>query len=151
MIDSVRRDLPSGTVTFLFTDIEGSTKLLRELGAVAYTQALLEHRRVLREAFARHGGVEVGTEGDSFFVVFPTASGALEALEAQEALGRGPIKRAHGAATATAHLVEEDYVGEEVRKGARIAAAGWVWAGSRLGTSSYSCQPGDRVNSASPF
>ena len=55
----MRPDLPSGTVTFLFTDIEGSTKLLHELGPEAYAEAMLEHRRVLREAFARNGGVEV--------------------------------------------------------------------------------------------
>ena len=54
------RDLPSGTVTFLFTDIEGSTRLLRELGE-AYVTAFVEHRRILREAFTRHSGVEVGT------------------------------------------------------------------------------------------
>jgi predicted ATPase/class 3 adenylate cyclase len=125
MMTTVRRDLPSGTVTFLFSDIEGSTQLLQELGAVAYTEALLEHRRVLREAFARHGGVEVGTEGDSFFVAFPTASGALEgAREAQEGLSPGPISVRMGLHTGTAHMAEDDYVGEDVHKGARIAAAG---------------------------
>ena len=76
IMSAVRRDLPSGTVTFLFTDIEGSTKLLHELGAEAYAEALVEHRRILREAFARHGGVEVDTQGDAFFVAFPTAPGA---------------------------------------------------------------------------
>ena len=60
-------ELPTGTVTFLFTDIEGSTRLLHELGD-DYADALAEHRRVLREAFARHGGVEVDTQGDAFFV-----------------------------------------------------------------------------------
>jgi len=70
--------LPTGTVTFLFTDIEGSTRLLHELGE-AYADALAEHRRVLREAFARYGGVEVDTQGDAFFVAFPTAPGALSA------------------------------------------------------------------------
>jgi class 3 adenylate cyclase len=62
---SVRSDLPSGTVTLLFTDIEGSTKLLHELGAEAYAEALAEHRRLLRDAFTRHGGVEVDTQGDA--------------------------------------------------------------------------------------
>ena len=124
-MESVRRNLPSGTVTFLFTDIEGSTQLLHQLGAGPYAQALLEHRRVVREAVARYGGVEVGTEGDSFFVVFPTASGALKAAaEAQEALAQGPISVRMGLHTGTANLVEDDYVGEEVHKGARIAAAG---------------------------
>ncbi|HJQ50480.1 MAG TPA: adenylate/guanylate cyclase domain-containing protein, partial [Gaiellaceae bacterium] len=80
-------ELPRGTVTFLFTDIEGSTRLLDELGAEAYGSRLAEHRRVLREAFERHGGVEVDTQGDAFFVAFPTALGALEAArEAQEVL-----------------------------------------------------------------
>src|SRR5205823_1654723 len=65
--------LPTGTVTLLFTDIEGSTKLLQRLGTDAYTDALAEHRRVLREAFTRHDGVEVDTQGDSFFVAFFTA------------------------------------------------------------------------------
>ena len=73
----VRGDLPSGTVTFLFTDIEGSTRLLHELGEQAYADALAEHRRVLRDAFGRHGGVEVDTQGDAFFVAFRTASGAI--------------------------------------------------------------------------
>jgi len=69
---SASSHLPSGTVTFLFTDIEGSTRLLHELGD-AYADALAEHRRVLREAFARHGGVEVDTQGDAFFVAFARA------------------------------------------------------------------------------
>src|SRR3989441_8361734 len=121
----MRRDLPSGTVTFLFTDIEGSTKLLRELGAETYAEALLEHRRVLREAFARHGGVEVDTQGDAFFVAFPTGPGALEAAaEAQEPLAQGPIRVRMGLHTGTPHLAEEGYVGHDVHKGARIAAAG---------------------------
>jgi len=64
------RTLPAGTVTFLFTDIEGSTRLLHELGPEGYAAALAEHRRVLRQAFAAHGGVEVDTQGDAFFVAF---------------------------------------------------------------------------------
>ena len=75
----MRADLPSGTVTFLFTDIEGSTRLLHALGPDAYGDALAEHRRTLREAFAAHGGVEVDTQGDAFFVAFPTAEGAAAA------------------------------------------------------------------------
>ncbi len=70
MIRGVARDLPTGTVTFLFTDVEGSTKLLHELGAEPYAEALATHRRILREAFTRHGGVEVDTQGDAFFVAF---------------------------------------------------------------------------------
>src|SRR5436309_11239577 len=123
-MSAVRRDLPSGTVTFLFTDIEGSTKLLHELGAEAYAEALVEHRRILREAFARHGGVEVDTQGDAFFVAFPTAPGALQAAqEAREALAPGPIRVRMSLHTGTPHLTEEGYVGHDVHKGARIAAA----------------------------
>ena len=85
------RELPSGTVTFLFTDVEGSTKLLHALGDEAYADALASHRRIVREAFRRHGGVEVDTQGDAFFVAFPTAPGALAAAtEATDALARGP-------------------------------------------------------------
>src|SRR6478672_6134476 len=75
----VARELPTGTVTFVFTDVEGSTRLLQQLGADAYADALAEHRRALREAFVRHGGVEVDTQGDSFFVAFSTAPAAVAA------------------------------------------------------------------------
>ncbi len=119
------RDLPSGSITFLFTDIEGSTKLLHELGSSSYAEALREHRRVLREAFLRHDGVEVDTQGDAFFVAFPTARGALEAAdEAQMELMSGPVRVRVGIHTGTAHVTEEGYVGVDVHKGARIAAAG---------------------------
>jgi len=122
---AVRRDLPSGTVTFLFTDIEGSTKLLHELGADGYSKALAEHRRILREAFTSHGGVEVDTQGDALFVAFPTASGALEAaIESRESLASGPIRVRMGVHTGTPHLSDEGYVGQDVHKGARIGAAG---------------------------
>ena len=87
--------LPSGTVTFLFTDVEGSTRLLHELGAERYAEALAEHRRVIREACAADGGVEVDTQGDAFFFAFPTAPGAVAAAEAMtEALAAGPIRGA---------------------------------------------------------
>jgi predicted ATPase/class 3 adenylate cyclase len=116
------RDLPAGTITFLFTDIEGSTRLLRELGAEGYADELARHRRVLREAFERHGGVEVDTQGDAFFVAFPTAPGALEAArEAQREFGL-PVRM--GLHTGTPLLTEEGYVGMDVHRAARIAAAG---------------------------
>jgi predicted ATPase len=116
------RELPRGTVTFLFTDIEGSTRLLHGLGADEYASALAEHRRVLREAFERHGGVEVDTQGDAFFVAFPTAPGALEtAREAQDALEL-PVRM--GLHTGTPLLTAEGYVGGDVHRAARIAAAG---------------------------
>src|SRR5690348_15363026 len=103
------RELPSGTVTFLFTDIEGSTRLLEELGAEKYASELAEHRRVLREAFSRHEGVEVDTQGDAFFVAFPTAPEALAAAsEAQEALTI-PVRM--GLHTGAPLLTDEGYVG----------------------------------------
>jgi predicted ATPase len=121
----MRSDLPSGTVTFLFTDIEGSTKLLHELGPEGYAEALAEHRRVLRDAIARHGGVEVDTQGDAFFVAFPTAPGAVDAAaETQAALAAGPIRVRMGLHTGSPHLTDEGYVGEVVHQGARIASAG---------------------------
>ena len=121
----MRNDLPTGTVTFLFTDVEGSTKLLRELGAEAYAEALAEHRRLIREACAAHDGVEGDTQGDAFFFAFPTAPGALAAAEAMtEALASGPIQVRVGLHTGTALVTEEGYVGEDVHRAARIAAAG---------------------------
>jgi predicted ATPase/class 3 adenylate cyclase len=121
----VRSDLPSGTVTFLFTDVEGSTRLLEELGAEAYAAVLADHRRVVRDAFARHEGVEVDTQGDAFFVAFPTASGALRAAaEICERLEAGPIRLRMGVHTGTPLLGDEGYVGHDVHRAARIAAAG---------------------------
>ena len=120
-----RTDLPSGTVTFLFTDVEGSTKLLHALGAEAYADALAEQRHQLREAFTRHGGVEVDTQGDAFFVAFPTAPGALAAArEATATLAGGPIRVRIGLHTGSPHLTAEGYVGADVHRAARIAAAG---------------------------
>jgi predicted ATPase/class 3 adenylate cyclase len=125
MMTPVRGDLPSGTVTFLFTDVEGSTKLLQELGAAEYAEVLAEHRRILREAFTACGGVEVDRQGDAFFVAFPTAPGALEAAaEALKGLAPSPIRVRVGIHTGTPLLAEEGYVGQDVHKGARIAAAG---------------------------
>jgi predicted ATPase len=121
----VRADLPSGTVTLLFTDVEGSTLLLHDLGVEQYAQALAEHRRTLRDAFGAQGGVEVDTQGDAFFVAFPTASGALQAAaEALEGLGAGAIRVRMGIHTGTPHLGEEGYVGVDVHRAARIAAIG---------------------------
>jgi predicted ATPase/class 3 adenylate cyclase len=125
MMTPVRRELPSGTVTFLFTDVEGSTKLLHELGAEGYALALAEHRRILRQAFDAYGGVEVDTQGDAFFVAFPTAPGALgAAADALAGLIAGPIQVRIGVHTGTPHLAEGGYVGVDVHRAARIAAAG---------------------------
>jgi class 3 adenylate cyclase len=121
----VSRELPAGTVTFLFTDVEGSTKLLHELGADEYAKALAEHRRVLRAAFGGYGGVEVDTQGDAFFVAFATPPDALAAAsEATEALAPGPIRVRIGIHTGTPLLGEEGYVGVDVHRAARVAAAG---------------------------
>ena len=112
-------------MTFLFSDVEGSTKLLHELGAEAYADALAEHRRTLRRAFTAHGGVEVDTQGDAFFVAFATATGAVGAAdEAVNALGSGPIRVRIGVHTGIPHRTDEGYVGEAVHLAARVAAAG---------------------------
>jgi predicted ATPase/class 3 adenylate cyclase len=121
----MRADLPAGPVTFLFTDVEGSTRLLHQLGESAYADALSEHRRVLREAFGRHGGVEVDTQGDAFFFAFGSPDGALEAAQdGGRALGSGPIRVRVGIHTGTAFRTAEGYVGADVHRAARIAAAG---------------------------
>lgn len=117
--------LPAGSVTFLFTDIEGSTRLLRELGAEGYADALATHRRLIRNACAHHGGVEVDTQGDALFVAFPSArAGIAAARAAQQALAGGPIQVRMGLHTGRPHLTDEGYVGEDVHLGARIASAG---------------------------
>lgn len=119
----MRTDLPSGTVTFLFTDIEGSTRLLHHLGPDAYAEALAAHRRALRSVFEAHGGVEVDTQGDAFLVVFPTAEGAAAAaLEGVAALEEGPIRVRVGLHTGTPTVTDEGYVGADVHLGARVAA-----------------------------
>ena len=117
-------ELPRGTVTFLFTDIEGSTRLLHDLPDT-YPLALAEHRRVLREAFARHDGVEVDTQGDAFFVAFARASDAVAAAEdGQRALAHGPLRVRMGIHTGEPTVTAEGYAGLDVHRAARIAAAG---------------------------
>ncbi len=116
--------LPGGTVTFLFTDVEGSTRLLQDLGE-RYTEVLAEHRRALRKAFALHGGVEVDTQGDAFFVAFARASDALAAAAAAtDALSKGPVRVRMGLHTGEPLVTPEGYVGIDVHRAARIAAAG---------------------------
>ena len=117
-------DLPTGVVTLLFTDVEGSTRLLHDLGD-DYGEALQEHRRRLRAAFTAHEGVEVDTQGDAFFVAFAGASNAVAAAaDCQRALADGPIRVRMGLHTGEPRLTEEGYVGLDVHKGARIAAVG---------------------------
>jgi predicted ATPase len=115
--------LPTGTVTFLFTDIEGSTRLLHELGD-SYADVLAEYRRVLRDAFARHGGVEVDTQGDAFFVAFARAADALAAAREVQAALSGPIRVRMGVHTGEPLVTDEGYVGIDVHRAARIASAG---------------------------
>jgi YVTN family beta-propeller protein len=124
-------ELPSGTVTFLFTDIEGSTKLLHELGGPRYAEALAEHQRILRGAFAAHHGREVDTQGDSFFVAFRRAKDAVAAaVDAQRDLAAASwpagtqVKVRMGLHTGEPQVGEERYVGLGVHKAARIGAAG---------------------------
>src|SRR6266566_4648428 len=117
-------DFPRGTVTLLFTDIEGSTRLLDELPD-AYPSALAEHRRALREVFARHGGVEVDTQGDAFFVAFARASDAVAAAaEGQRALAHGPVRVRMGLHTGEPTVTADGYVGLDVHRASRIATAG---------------------------
>jgi len=116
------RNLPAGTVTLLFTDIEGSTRLLHELGEERYAAELAQHRRALREAFDRHGGVEVDTQGDAFFVAFAEARDAVEAAREAQASLSVPVRM--GLHTGTPLLTDEGYVGTDVHRAARIAAAG---------------------------
>src|SRR5690349_4198806 len=114
------RDLPTGTVTFLFTDVEGSTRLLHELGD-GYAKVLAEHRHVLRDAFAHHGGVEVDTQGDAFFVAFARATDALTAAREATAALDGPIRVRVGVHTGEPLVTDEGYVGIDVHRAARIA------------------------------
>jgi WD40 repeat protein/class 3 adenylate cyclase len=124
------QELPEGTVTFLFTDIEGSTQLLHRLRE-DYALLLADHHRLLREAFASWGGREMGTEGDAFFVAFPKATQAVAAAAgAQRALAEHPwpegvsVRVRMGAHTGEPWVAEEGYVGIDVHRAARIAHVG---------------------------
>jgi predicted ATPase len=120
----VQPELPTGTVTFLFTDIEGSTRLLQELGD-RYAEVLAEHHRELRAVWLRHEGFEVDTQGDAFFVAFGRASDAVAAAaDAQRALAGGPVRVRMGLHTGEPLRTGESYVGIDVHRAARIAAAG---------------------------
>jgi predicted ATPase len=120
----VTRRLPSGTVTLVFTDISGSTALLRDTND-GYAALLADHRRVIREAAARHDGAEVDTQGDAFFIAFARASDALAAArEVVTGLQTGPVRVRIGIHTGEPVLTEEGYVGLDVHLAARIAAGG---------------------------
>src|SRR3954467_4259820 len=123
-------DLPTGTVTLLFTDIEGSTQLLHHLGA-RYGDVLADYRALLRSIFQAHDGHEVDTQGDSFFVAFPRAVDAVNAaVEIQRALAAHPgpdgvaIPTRMGLHTGEPQRGGEGYVGLDVHRAARIGAAG---------------------------
>ena len=123
--------LPEGTLTFLFTDIEGSTRLIDYLGSAVWADCLAAHHGLIRAAVAEHDGLEVNTDGDAFFVVFTDASAALAAaLDAQESLAahpwpeRAPLRVRMGIHTGEARLGGDNYVGIAVHQAARICAAG---------------------------
>jgi ABC-type oligopeptide transport system substrate-binding subunit/class 3 adenylate cyclase len=127
---SVRSELPSGTVTFLFTDIEGSTGLLKKLGD-KYADVLADQRRIFREIFTRWHGQEVDTQGDSFFISFPRATDAIAAaVEAQKALAKHAwpegvkVRVRMGLHTGEPFVAQEGYVGMAVHRAARIGATG---------------------------
>jgi class 3 adenylate cyclase len=124
-------ELPTGTVTLLFTDIEGSTKLLEELGRERYAEALARHRDLLRQAFSERGGYEVDYEGDAFFVSFASADAAVSAavsgqraLDAEQWPDGYPLRVRMGAHTGEPLAVPPKYIGLDVHRTARIMAAG---------------------------
>jgi predicted ATPase/class 3 adenylate cyclase len=126
---SPARRLPEGTVTFLFTDIEGSTKLLHRLGE-KYVHVLSRHRELMRDAFDRSGGCEIDTQGDAFFVAFRSALGAVgAAVESQRSLrdeawpDDEKLLVRMGIHTGKPIVVDDNYVGMDVHRAARICSA----------------------------
>jgi class 3 adenylate cyclase len=122
--------LPTGTVTFVFTDIEDSTELLKRLGD-EYPEVLSAHRRLIRGAFSRHDGIEIDTQGDAFFFAFPRAKDAVAAaVEAQRAHtaadwpGGEAVRVRMGLHTGEPAIHEEGYVGLDVVRAARICTVG---------------------------
>src|SRR3982074_1171544 len=122
-------DMPAGTVTFLFTDIEGSTRLLYALGD-AYAKVRGEHATIVRDAIAAGGGTEVDTAGDSFFAVFPSPRGAVHAavmaqraLDAHDWPAGSPVRVRMGLHTGEGVLSGSQYVGMDVHRAARMADA----------------------------
>src|SRR5262245_5448062 len=120
----------SATATFLFTDIEGSTALLKQLRE-RYPEVLADHHRILREAFAAHGGREIDNQGDAFFIAFRRAREAvLAAAAAQRRLAKhdwpdgASVRVRMGIHTGEADLAGERYVGVSVHRAARISALG---------------------------
>jgi len=123
------RRLPTGTLTLLFTDIEGSTHLVQTVGAARYADLQADHRRLLRAAFAAHGGHEVDTQGDAFFAVFTHATTAVSAaIDAQRALASHPwpedgaVRVRMGLHAGVPVRTDEGYVGVALNQGARVCA-----------------------------
>jgi len=123
-------ELPTGTVTLLFSDVDGSTELVKGLGE-RYGDVLADHRRLVREAFTEHRGIEVDTQGDSFFVAFASARDAVAAaVSAQRALSTHPwddgveVRVRMGLHTCEPHVSNESYVGVGVHRAARICTIG---------------------------
>src|SRR5688500_16985231 len=126
----MKTQLPTGTVTFLFTDIQGSTLLLRELGE-RYADVLRDHGEIVRENLDREGGAEIGTEGDSFFAVFASPAAAVRAvIEIQRALARhhwpegAQVSVRMGLHTGEGTPAGDGYIGLGVHRAARIGDAG---------------------------
>lgn len=118
-------ELPSGTVTFLFTDLQGSTTLLQRIGTDAYAELLAEHHRLIRAAVAVGGGSEVDTQGEAFFAAFPSANGAvLAAVRLQRELTELGLAVRAGLHTGQPSVTSTGYVGIDVPRAARICAAG---------------------------
>jgi class 3 adenylate cyclase len=122
--------LPSGTVTFVFSDVEGSTALLKRLGE-RFDDVLSAHRRLMRERFVEHGGVEIDTQGDAFFFAFPRARDAVTAaVEAQRAHAEYEwpdgvdVRVRMGLHTGEPALGSEGYLGLDVVRAARLCTAG---------------------------
>jgi class 3 adenylate cyclase len=124
-------DLPTGTVTFVFSDLEGSTRLLKQLGDAGYAEMLAMHRAIVREVFAAHDGSEIDTQGDAFFYSFSRARGAVAAAvevqrrhEGQEWPGAARVRVRLGLHTGEPVVGDEGYTGLDVVRAARIAADG---------------------------
>ncbi|MCA1702956.1 MAG: adenylate/guanylate cyclase domain-containing protein, partial [Actinobacteria bacterium] len=122
-------ELPTGTITLVFTDIEGSTRLLQHLGP-AYEELVATHRALLRDALSSHGGAEVDTQGDAFFYAFAGATDAVHAAtQAQRALSSHPwpegaqVRVRMGLHSGHPTVTDEGYVGADVHLAARICAA----------------------------
>lgn len=122
--------LPTGVLTFMFTDIEGSTRTLQQIGDMAFAELIRQHHEVIRAALEHGGGIEISTEGDSFFAVFRDVMGAVDtaariqiALEEQSAHWSAPVKVRLGLHTGMGMLGGDNYVGVDVHKASRVASA----------------------------